>query len=259
MASQPTRRHKRPIVLSSDDEEGLDAPSQCMSETVNGLKSQFKTRRVNGDPSNSQSLSKRSRPQTRLSTLKPRTATSAQPTLPESRDHSSGRKPKAHKKERTESLHDYFNAADFHRPQVEALINKAEVENEEDVIEDDASELAFLRHPSQRNTTRFVLDRRKQHIVSRPRTPDPVNTKKQQNSSQVFIIPEKASSRKPSQEPVNSLDTRSLTPWAEQYGPVCLEELMVHKKKVADVQNWMEKFWQEGNRKVWLSRTCDSA
>lgn len=262
MALQPTRRQKRPIVLSSDDEEGLDPPSQCLSEKVNSLNSQVKGKGVNGDSIDSQGLPKRSRPTTRSSTLKPRPSTSTQSTLPKSRDQPPGRKSKAQKKERTESLHDYFNAADLNRPQVasgEALISKIEEEDgeeeeEEDAIEDDISELPFLRPPSQRNTTRFVLDRRKQHIVSRPRTPDPTNSKKQQNSSQVFIIPEKASSRKPSQEPVNSPDTRSLTPWAEQYGPVCLEELMVHKKKVADVQNWMENFWQEGNRKVWFSR-----
>ena len=31
-----------------------------------------------------------------------------------------------------------------------------------------------------------------------------------------------------------------LRPWAEKYGPNSLEELMVHKKKVSDVRNWLE-------------------
>ncbi|KAK2811988.1 hypothetical protein FQN50_001696 [Emmonsiellopsis sp. PD_5] len=36
-----------------------------------------------------------------------------------------------------------------------------------------------------------------------------------------------------------SLSTQGMKPWAEEYAPVNLDELAVHKKKVADVQKWL--------------------
>ena len=42
-------------------------------------------------------------------------------------------------------------------------------------------------------------------------------------------------------------DTR---PWAEKYGPASLEEVMVHKKKVADVQGWLYGVLQGRDPKV---------
>jgi cell cycle checkpoint protein len=40
--------------------------------------------------------------------------------------------------------------------------------------------------------------------------------------------------------PVNTKNDDDLRPWAERFGPVNLEELVVHKKKVADVRVWLE-------------------
>lgn len=46
------------------------------------------------------------------------------------------------------------------------------------------------------------------------------------------------------------------TPWADRFGPSDLKELMVHKKKVTDVQTWLESVLQGRNRKVCLRATA---
>jgi cell cycle checkpoint protein len=47
-------------------------------------------------------------------------------------------------------------------------------------------------------------------------------------------------------------------PWAERFTPTSLEELAVHKKKVADVQNWLTAVLQGRDRRVcdYRLRTC---
>jgi cell cycle checkpoint protein len=42
-------------------------------------------------------------------------------------------------------------------------------------------------------------------------------------------------------------------PWAEEFAPVDLEELAVHKKKVADVQNWLVGVFSGKSRQVSLA------
>jgi cell cycle checkpoint protein len=41
-------------------------------------------------------------------------------------------------------------------------------------------------------------------------------------------------------------------PWAERYGPINLEELAVHKKKVADVKDWLEGVFEHRLKQVGL-------
>lgn len=43
-----------------------------------------------------------------------------------------------------------------------------------------------------------------------------------------------------------------LTPWAEQFGPSNLEELTVHKRKVSDIQTWLENVLQGRHPQVCL-------
>ena len=229
---------------------------QCLSETVNRSNSQFKSKRTNGDISTSQPLPKRFRPRTRSSTSKSRPSSSAQSTSSDFIGNLTRGKSRAHKNEKTESLHPYFSAARRKQSQIAVQnISISEAENDhiqekEDVIEDDISDIGSPKRTSLRSTTKFVLDRRKKHVVSTSRLPDPTGLGKGLTSSQVFAAPEKGLSDKPSLDTANSLDDEDLKPWAEKYGPTGLEELTVHKKKVADVRNWIEKFWQDGNQKV---------
>lgn len=57
-----------------------------------------------------------------------------------------------------------------------------------------------------------------------------------------------ARSTPPSSQPIRE-DTVDRRPWTEKYGPVSLEELAVHKKKVADVQIWLQEVFSGRGRK----------
>ena len=49
-------------------------------------------------------------------------------------------------------------------------------------------------------------------------------------------------------------DNGSHRPWSDRYGPVNLDELAVHKKKVADVQEWLDSALNGRIRQVCESR-----
>lgn len=254
MALQPTGRQKRPIVLSSDNEDDF-ATTQYYSKTVNCSNSQSKRQYINGDTRSSHPPPKKARPKARLPTLKARSSTPTQSTPPESVEIFSKRKPNAHKKCKVKSLNTYFGATDVECNKAisqEVPNHKEHIEQREDEAEDieDDVELGFPRHPSLRSTTRLVLDRRKQNVVPTSRVPGPTDCQKHQSSSQAFGIPEKIISERLSQNATRTPKNEDFKPWAEKYGPKDLQELVVHKKKVADVQNWIKKFWQDGNYKV---------
>jgi cell cycle checkpoint protein len=52
----------------------------------------------------------------------------------------------------------------------------------------------------------------------------------------------------PSQPPARE-ETPDQRPWTEKYGPLSLEELAVHKKKVADVRTWLDDVFSGRGRK----------
>lgn len=236
------------------------AAGQRFSETVNCSNVQLKSKHINGEIFSSQPIPKRSRPRTRSSASKSHPSASAQSTPSVSIENLSRSKSKAHQCEKTELLHPYFSATGINRRQVaprntpihEAENDRTEEEEkeEEDAIEDDVSELGFPRRTNLRSTTKFVLDRRKQKFVTTSRVPDSTSSEKHQSSSQVLAVSEKDLSDKLSLNTANSSNRADLKPWAEKYGPSGPEELTVHKKKVADVRDWIENFWQDGNQKV---------
>lgn len=57
-----------------------------------------------------------------------------------------------------------------------------------------------------------------------------------------------ARSTPPPSQPVRA-DTEDQRPWTDKYGPVSLEELAVHKKKVADVRSWLTDVFSGKSRK----------
>jgi cell cycle checkpoint protein len=52
------------------------------------------------------------------------------------------------------------------------------------------------------------------------------------SSSQKFVLKSK--------DPVNIKSVDDMRPWAERFAPINLDELAVHKRKVADVRGWLE-------------------
>lgn len=142
-----------------------------------------------------------------------------------------------------------------------------ELENDllEDMIEDDDSLDEYLSQPrqkvSQNGISNFhshtVLDRRKssphpsQNGIS---TPKP---EKKPRSGKRFILHTDSNdsggssqsnfaSIRPSPAPAQAAGK----PWAEQFAPVNLDELAVHKRKVADVQNWLNEVFIGRSRRV---------
>ncbi|KAF2132890.1 Rad17-domain-containing protein [Dothidotthia symphoricarpi CBS 119687] len=57
----------------------------------------------------------------------------------------------------------------------------------------------------------------------------------------------------PSSQPAAPPETIDRRPWTEQYGPVSLDELAVHKRKVTDVQTWLaDAFGRKGRKRLLL-------
>lgn len=107
-------------------------------------------------------------------------------------------------------------------------------------------------------TTRTILDHRKKHLAPAQDNAAATNKPILQGGIQRFKIPENALTMgigpgisAAVKAKASAIDLR---PWAEKHGPNNLEELMVHKKKVSDVRNWLENVLRGQDRKVGISR-----
>lgn len=128
-----------------------------------------------------------------------------------------------------------------------------EVEDHEDLIVDD-SPVENVNDFGGR-TIRTALYRRQKHPVPAQDIAAATNKPSQQSGSQRFKIPGHASSMGVSPGISGEVKAKSraidLRPWAEKYGPNNLEELMVHKKKVLDVRNWLEiVLWGQDRKRL---------
>lgn len=237
MASPPAKRQRRLAVLSSDDEEADTQES--------GRRSKLRAQRT---INLSQNLQNKTEPPKPLSTSRSNAPSKASIRL--SRKSSTKTTPnsspeKARSKTSTptkagdsKSLHSFFKAATeeerWSRQPDSGTGQKGDVEVVEDLIEDDPSDEAFLSIPNVGTQDDTVLDRRKK--PSKPALQDSAGW----NASQKFLKPAK---------PVKQLVRGNTNggevadagqrPWADQFAPTSIDELAVHKKKVADVQRWL--------------------
>lgn len=129
-------------------------------------------------------------------------------------------------------------------------------EDHEDLIIDDSSieNVDNLGEPP----TRVALDGRKKRPAPRSNDTAAKNKLSLQSGSQRFKMPENTSSAGTtpgtSGRAKAKSNTTDMTPWAEKYGPITLEELMVHKKKVSDVRKWLEDALSGRDYRVCSSR-----
>ena len=176
------------------------------------------------------------------------------------------REPKPTAKLRTSKpISSFFNTTptesqqsnDQKRPKEESP--NGEEEEEEDLIEDDSSnegdgvnELRGLR-----DTTRLVLDRRKRLPLSTLNSTTSTQGHKLPAGSQKFKIGGRSTGEGADRSISTSAGVVQLDPrpWAERFEPRGLEELAVHKRKVSDIRNWLQKVLQGRDRKV---GTCSS-
>ena len=124
-----------------------------------------------------------------------------------------------------------------------------EVEDHEDLIVDDSSVEDV--NDTGKATTMTALDQRKKDPAPAHDNAAATSNPCLRGGIQRFKIPEHATSTAINPRVSNVVESKSsaidLRPWAEKYGPNNLEELMVHKKKVSDVRNWLENvLWGQG-------------
>ena len=123
-----------------------------------------------------------------------------------------------------------------------------EVEDHEDLIVDDSS-VEDENDPGGTNT-RTTLDRRKNHQApahdNSPSTNQPTRFKISGHPSSMGISPGASGEKKVGPSVID------MRPWAQKFGPNNLEELMVHRKKVSDVRDWLKNVLRGQARQVSL-------
>jgi cell cycle checkpoint protein len=222
MASPPAKRLRRSTKQLSDEEDSdyeATQPTQVKPPGKSILKKPSRTRAV---PSTQSTPTKSPR---RKAPIKV----------------SPGKAKKAAKEpEKSKSLHTFFGkATEEQRWNRKTDIPDDEIEDGEfgdAIIDDDSLDEGLLELVDGKSSTKSILDRRKAF------TSAPNGFKSSQNGapplSQRFVKPA-IPQRKDVQLTNISLAEETQRPWSDRYCPTNLEELAVHKKKVADVQRWL--------------------
>lgn len=278
----PSKRQRRLVVLSSSEDE----EDSHVHTSISGSNS--KTNDVEDKDSRSttaQPLTLRSNRARSPTALQPpaagkqrrrqrqqRSRTVSTNTTPASSPEKSRVKYRSKPTDKGQSLHSFFQPASAEQRwstrKVETknnevtvreidLIKEDEKEEEEDAIEDDScdeifSQLAYKdSRPSstssfpthhldpghgQRTTGTANESRSSKTVKSRPI-----------RSGKRFLLPDSAAPEKAEKE---SQSTGSFRPWAEEYAPANLDELAVHKGKVADVKKWLVDVFSRKTKRV---------
>ena len=117
-----------------------------------------------------------------------------------------------------------------------------------DDIEDDSLDEAFVQLAHCEGGQNIVLDRRKSQDVT-SRNELPMGVRNGVAAGQKFTKSSKAAAKVTKPDSTQDQDV-SCRPWAEKFAPSSLEELAVHKKKVADAQNWLTAVLRGSDRRV---------
>ncbi|KAI0490079.1 cell cycle checkpoint protein RAD17 [Xylaria cf. heliscus] len=238
----PSKRRRRNIVQTSDDEEESKPPVNTLTKY---LFSSPDAKTKNASNSGADSPSPTRKPPRLVSSQPPKPP--SKPLQPFSLNGSSSRggrrsttaspekskarpsaKTKCDEKGKTSDLKTLFSK------QAERAATRPPVKLE-DIISDpisDDEEVGDYRA----STTSFVgLASRKR---SKDTHPSSAGTSMTSASNQKFLPRESSRAPFSTLEDENADDERR--PWSERFGPTNLDELAVHKKKVADVRRWLE-------------------
>ncbi|OQV10893.1 hypothetical protein CLAIMM_14815 [Cladophialophora immunda] len=235
MAPRPAKRQRRStIVLSDDCDEDVDLPSPKPG------RASFQ-REITLDGRTSATVSPVKSTTTKSASRKAAPKPSPTPSPEKARKNTKGKS----EVEKNKSLHNFFHkATEEQRWKRKSETPNIEVENNgelSDAIEDDdlsdetLRELGFNRGRSNANTTRQIPA-----VVSAAVNPKRDSNGETLSSTQRFIRPAVAARNIINTGDPSQFDNNDHRPWADRYGPISLEELVVHKKKVADVQNWLQ-------------------
>ena len=164
--------------------------------------------------------------------------------------------------QRSSSLYSFFNAKTESQTasqnkelsQVKVQLVKAAVEVD-DIIEDECTGDEKSISPQSKHLPPYPAPLRKlssqstQTINPQKQPSTAIAPKSVLSQSQRFSRPASRSDVSFQKVSYGNKDER---PWAEKYGPSNLEELAVHKKKVADVRGWIQSAFEERHRHVSL-------
>ncbi|KAH8179791.1 rad17 cell cycle checkpoint protein [Sarocladium implicatum] len=218
----PAKRRRRNVVEASDDEDDHHQQNTLSNFLLSSPSSPTKRRISVSSPSPSKNASPTKSP----ANASNRVARRPQPT--KNGSASSPKKGAGLQKQdgfKTADLKTLFSKQAQRSATSIAATNKRN-DSIEDLISDDISddEISEMRASSSSLVS--------QHAKKRQRDGSQVASSDPPSASQRFLKPPK---------PVVSegLDD-DLRPWSERFGPRNLDELVVHKKKVADVRRWLE-------------------
>lgn len=135
--------------------------------------------------------------------------------------------------EKAKSLHSFFQPA-TEAQRWTTIEKQSPITEEVDHIEDDydSYDEIFTQHlANERAVTSSATQARE---ISKPKPTKPKPKAPPKKPTKRFLLPTAASAV---EDPIQPEDGR---PWAQRYAPESLASLAVHKKKVSDVQSWLE-------------------
>jgi cell cycle checkpoint protein len=226
----PQAKRRRHLILSDDDE-----PSVTSRHSPAGPSSRSKTTLPERKLVKSRSDPKR---------LKVKAVVTDSPNPSPKKGSARG----ARKVTGVKSLHTFFGRATEEQRWTrdeKTLKEPAEDDDVEDTIEDDCLDEALFELEDRLEVKHKVLDRRK---ISQ--TIDSLETARAPQSS-ISSSQRFAKQPKPAEgQRISAIESGDNRVWADRFAPTSLAELAVHKRKVADVQNWLASVLQGRDRRV---------
>lgn len=139
---------------------------------------------------------------------------------------------------KNKSLHTFFNRVSeqerWQRASPTPEEQKKDELFEDDIIDDEDFDEALTEAIKRSKEDAKVQEPAKSFTASKPASAPPLPSQRFRKPG--FVQKPATAASVPTKQPVE-LDAR---PWADRYAPGSLEELAVHKKKVQDVQSWLD-------------------
>ncbi|KAL8712417.1 MAG: hypothetical protein Q9220_003265 [cf. Caloplaca sp. 1 TL-2023] len=238
MGPPPSKRQKKLVVLSSEDED-LTSPRRKPAPKATAKRQSSNDLRV---------LPNRSRSKAQPPTTLIQSPSSEPVPLPPPK-RSISKQPTIRKDSGTSSLRNYFgelNQSGLAKDSARETPKDSVAHHDEDFIEDDSFDegLRSLSDPRQK----LHQDGGNQSVSSEGPA-GKGKTSKLPLGSQIFRGMKNNAAQPDNKQATLLVEEHDTRPWAERYGPNSIEELAVHKKKVADVREWLHNALQGNSGK----------
>ena len=241
-APRDSRKQKRPIVESSDE----DTASQGHRESTESQSS-------HGASSQSHQTQN-----TILSRLRnPRTALGNPPSTSTDRSEKPASKKRKYfedEKGKNTSIHQFFKPGSTKQSHAPLSRAAGQVQSlEEDSITDDISDSEIYFGQGCHRTSALPVEETRTEPSSDSKGPS--HRPAFVSASRKFTTARSDAKTGRLPKPISDKPDEDTRPWSEKFVPSRIEELAVHKKKVADVQAWLKSVFEGTNNKVFGSLT----